>query len=140
MTRGERTAATLGLGLGAALLVVGCSPATPRAFTDRSPVLPDCGSTVVEQGEPVGLPRQVLDCLAGPDGGEAVLEAPTAEGDPVRWYVRVGPGVEGVEIFGDTTDDRLGSQEWYRQSCPDAGVDDLTEVNALVCEETEVLR
>jgi hypothetical protein len=128
--------------LAAAVLLGACSgsgPGTPpAAFENRSP-LPDCGSVVVDQGEPIELPADVADCLARPDGGEALLQAPTAEGDPVRSHYRVGPGIQGVELFVDSTDDRLGSQEWTRQSCPGATPADIGAPSVLACDEPEVM-
>lgn len=125
----------------AVLLLAGCASSTGGSSDvfDNRPVLRDCGATVLAQGDPIELPDAVRDCLAQQGGGEAMLETPTDEGDPIqRWY-RVGPGIEGVEYYTDNTQDSNGDRVWTYTSCPAATVDDLRQPNLMECEYTSRL-
>lgn len=83
------------------------SPEAPAEFRARAP-LSLCPVIVLEQGK--GMPEEAFDCLNNgfDSGAEMVVVQPTTEGDPVVTYYRVGPGVEGVDIFADMTADRYG--------------------------------
>jgi hypothetical protein len=115
----RRAAAVLVLGA-LALVLVGCtdSEPAPASFLDR-PELASCGRAVLEQGE--GIPDDAAGCLESSvtSGAELVVEGPTTEGDPYVTYYRVGPEIEGIEIFIDSTLDRFGFG-WAHQLCPDA--------------------
>lgn len=99
-------------------------PDPPPAFTNRTE-LPDCGSITLDQGESLEWPADIAECLAIPEGGEAMVQYPTTEGDPIREYYRVGPGVRGVEIYTDHTDDAFGTQAWTHQVCPGSTAEDI---------------
>lgn len=91
----------------------------PGAFVDREP-FDSCGDVRLDQGESV--PDDLYRCLddAAATGAELVVTIPTTEGDPVVHYYRVGPQVDGVEIFVDATRDAFGSREWAHLLCPGA--------------------
>ena len=102
------------------------SGAAPEAFVTRKPLF-SCGDFVLAPGATV--PEVAWDCLtAGVEGGaELVIVRSTTEGDPIITYYRVGPGIDGVETFTDTSFDSFGSGDWERTTCapgdaPDAGV------------------
>ncbi|MGN7704195.1 hypothetical protein [Cellulosimicrobium sp. 22601] len=91
----------------------------PAAFVDREP-LDLCGDVRLDQGESV--PDDLFRCLdaAAATGAELVVTMPTTEGDPIVSYYRVGPRIDGVEIFVDATRDAYGPREWAHLLCPDA--------------------
>ena len=103
-----------------AWILVGCADSAnaPASFRDR-PDLASCGEVVLEQGE--GIPDDAAACLESSftSGAELVVSGPTTEGDPYITYYRVGPDIEGIEIFIDSTRDRFGFG-WAHQLCPDA--------------------
>jgi|GEM_PF-2346202 len=88
----------------------------PEAFTNRKPLL-SCGEFVLGHGAQV--PDEAWDCLAaGADAGAELVEVyPTIEGDPIINYYRVGPDIDGVEYFVDSTYDNFGSGEWEHLVC-----------------------
>jgi len=94
------------------------SPDAPASFRER-PELESCGEFVVEQAE--SFPDDGLACLdaAFDSGAELVVQVFTTEGDPVVFYYRVGPTIQGIEIFVDSTLDQYGVG-WSHQSCPSA--------------------
>ncbi|MBN0041792.1 hypothetical protein JN535_16650 [Cellulosimicrobium cellulans] len=93
--------------------------APPSAFVNRDP-LDSCGDLRLDQGESV--PDDAYRCLddAAATGAELVVTLPTTEGDPIVNYYRVGPGIEGLEIFVDATRDTYGSGQWAHLRCPAA--------------------
>ncbi|WP_315095659.1 hypothetical protein [uncultured Cellulomonas sp.] len=107
---------------GAVLGLAGCSaPATqeaPATFTQRA-ALPSCGAVELGQGESVDASAwDCLDAAALHDGAELVVTGPTTEGDPITTYYRVGPDIDGLELFRDATADRFGAEGWSHQLCP----------------------
>ncbi len=96
--------------------LVGGSDA-PASFTEREP-LGSCGEIELGQGESV--PDDAWECLdAGlVEGAELVVRAPTTEGDPIVRYYRVGPAIDGLEIFTDGTADSFGDGGWTHELCP----------------------
>lgn len=103
----------------AALLLSGCAAGPDPAkgqFDGREP-LESCGQVTLGQGE--RLPADAWDCLeAGvTTGAELVVALPTTEGDTIRYYFRVGPDLDGVEIFIDSTEDQWGTGKWDRRQC-----------------------
>lgn len=66
------------------------------------------------------MPDAAWSCLdaAGTAGAELAVTAPTIEGDPTTTYYRVGPGIDGLELFHDATQDRFGSGAWHHEFCP----------------------
>ena len=118
-TKRFRSVAAIGLAI-AALSTAACSgpPAAPVEFTDRAP-LPSCGEIVLDQGETI--PEDALDCMEAAveaDGGELKVTSPTVEGDPIVTYYRVGPGIDGVDMFIDGTADAYGAGTWIHENCP----------------------
>ncbi|GAA2753070.1 hypothetical protein [Amnibacterium kyonggiense] len=97
------------------------SPAAPAAFRDRPPFR-SCGQLEVERGG--GVPADRIACLATTpgEGRELIVVTSTAEGAPVVRYYRTGPGITGVEIFEDATDDRVGGA-WRRLDCRSGQID-----------------
>jgi hypothetical protein len=94
------------------------APDAPPAFQDREP-LPSCGEVELDQGE--AIPQRAIDCMvdAMATGAELAVLQPTIEGDPLVSYYRVGPGINGIEIFTDGTLDTFGGG-WWHQQCADA--------------------
>jgi hypothetical protein len=94
------------------------SPAAPATFRERAE-LASCGEVVLDQGE--STPDDAAACLdAGfASGAELVVVGPTTEGDPVVSYYRVGPAIQGMEIFIDSTLDQWGFG-WSHQMCAEA--------------------
>lgn len=88
----------------------------PDAFLARKQLF-SCGEFVLDQGET--MPAAGWDCLAEhvEDGAELVEVVPTTEGDPIISYFRVGPEIDGIEIFFDSSFDKFGSGEWEHQVC-----------------------
>jgi hypothetical protein len=95
------------------------SPDAPASFKERTK-LESCGEFVVELAAE-SFPDDALACLdaAFDSGAELVVQVFTIEGDPVVFYYRVGPDIEGIEIFVDSTLDPYGAG-WSHQSCPSA--------------------
>lgn len=96
------------------------SAAGTSPFPERIP-LPACDPVVLAQGEVV--PPEAWDCLndaAAATGAELAVTTPTVEGDPITSYYRVGPGIEGLEVYVDGTKDRFGDPQhpWTYTSCP----------------------
>lgn len=104
-------------------------PGAPVAFRDRVP-LASCGEYVVDQG--VVAPDIPWDCLDGATetGAELVVVQPTVEGDPVITYYRVGPEIEGLEMFYDASFDAFGSGTWHSYTCPET----MTAAEPLGCD------
>ncbi|MET0788283.1 MAG: hypothetical protein ABWY33_03480 [Cellulomonas sp.] len=108
--------------LGVALAVSACGGGggnAPATFTERAE-LPSCGEVRPDQG--TGVDDDAWACLdhaATGDGAELVVTALSTEGDPITTYYRVGPGIDGVEVFVDSTQDGWGVQGWNHQVCPD---------------------
>jgi hypothetical protein len=98
--------------------LLGGSDGAPASFTEREP-LPACDPVRLGQGETV--PDDAWACLENGlvEGAELVVEAPTTEGDPITTYYRVGPSIDGMEIFTDGTADTFGPGTWTHQLCPD---------------------
>ena len=88
------------------------------SFRER-PVLASCGEIRLDQGETV--PGEAWACMeaALSTGAELVVDMPTTEGDPIVTYYRVGPSIEGLEVFRDTTQDEFGPRAWSHELCPD---------------------
>lgn len=105
------------------------SATAPAAFLDRDE-LASCGEVELTQGE--SIPDEAYDCMdaAFATGAELVVLAPTTEGDPIVTYYRVGPGIDGMEYFIDSTLDQYGFG-WAQLRCP--GTTTLREPQA--CEE-----
>lgn len=99
-------------------IVVLTSYGSVESRFDRREPLTSCGSVTLGQLEEV--PAEAWACLdAGrATGAELVVTTPTTEGDPMRAYYRVGPGVDGLEIYRDTTADTYGSGGWSFTRCP----------------------
>ena len=92
------------------------SGTAPELFLTRTPLF-SCGEFVLGQGATV--PQNAWDCLAaGVDGGaELVIVKPTTEGDPIISYFRVGPDIDGVDVFTDSSLDKFGVEGWRQESC-----------------------
>jgi hypothetical protein len=92
----------------------------PDEFRDRTP-LPPCDDVTLEQGQQI--PDAAVACIedAGPEGAELATVGPTTEGDPIVTFYRVGPGIDGMEIFLDWTRDTFGGG-WHRADCPEASI------------------
>jgi len=93
----------------------------PQSFTAREQ-LPSCDPVDLSQGEVV--PDAAWSCLDGAseEGAELVVTMPTTEGDPIVTYYRVGPKIQGVELFIDNSADAYAGIEdrgWSHQLCPE---------------------
>lgn len=132
----SRVIQTVAVAVGVALALTGCahgpngypdgwpddligtsqtSSDAPAEFKDREP-LASCGDLILGQGEPI--PRVAFDCLDGArdTGAELAVVMPTTEGDPIVTYYRVGPNIQGMDIFSDMTLDAYGGG-WQVQHC-----------------------
>jgi hypothetical protein len=91
------------------------SSSAPAEFRDRDP-LPKCEDVSLEQG--TQIPDDSVACVekAGPEGAELGVVQPTTEGDPIVTFYRVGPGIDGIEIWDDATRDAFGGG-WHRAEC-----------------------
>lgn len=100
------------------------SPDAPNDFRDRERLYP-CPVVILEQGLPTS--GEAFDCLNErfESGAELVVVMPTTEGEPTVTYYRVGPGIDGVDIYADMTRDSYGGG-WHVQHCPTT-----TDVNEL---------
>lgn len=114
--------------VGVVAALVACGPTAPpagdgppAAFEDRAR-LGSCGEVTLDQGEEV--PDDAWVCLeeSRTTGAELVVTRPTTEGDGIVEYVRVGPDIDGVEVWVDVTADRFGGTDagWTLQRCPGA--------------------
>ena len=90
----------------------------PSTFTERV-AFASCGEILLDQGETV--PGSAWVCLdaATDTGAELVVEMPTTEGDLVVTYYRVGPSIDGLEVFRDATRDSFGPGTWSHELCPE---------------------
>jgi hypothetical protein len=88
----------------------------PEEFRTR-PQLPACTDVVLDQG--AQIPDASVACIetAGPEGAELAVVQPTTEGDPIVTFYRVGPGIDGIEIWDDATRDTFGDKKWHRAEC-----------------------
>lgn len=103
----------------------GNSRSAPEAFRDRAQ-LASCGKVVLT---PAGrLNPRTIDCLkskAASGGAELVVLQRTVEGDPIVRYYRVGPNIDGLEIFSDNTQDKFGRRTWAHEL---SSLEDLAKV------------
>ncbi|WP_456826845.1 hypothetical protein [Cellulomonas sp. P5_E12] len=119
-----------------ALVLAGCGAGEdvpPESFASRA-ALPSCGELEIAQGETI--PAEAWQCLDEADaraGAELVVTSPTTEGDPITTYFRVGPGIDGLEVFTDSSQDAFGGDgpAWTHQVCPDT----VTSADPLGCAE-----
>lgn len=90
------------------------STTAPKKFRDRSQ-LPSCGE--VASRNLTGPELGGFACLSSPRdaGAELAVLVWTQEGDPLVKYYRVGPGIDGVELFVDNTLDSYRSEDWTHQ-------------------------
>lgn len=116
---------TLAVGV-LALVLSACSvlpwvSSTPDAFTDRTE-LPTCGVEDRGRGAPEPSEGEVclVEAMTGGTAAELAATALTDEGDAIRSYYRTVPGVPGLVVYVDGTDDSYGSQGWALLTCPDA--------------------
>jgi len=98
--------------------LAGCSSqsAPPEEFTDRTP-LTSCGQIVLGHGDTV--PTTAVDCMtdAHDVGAELRVSSVTTEGDTIVSYFRVGPKIDGIDLFVDGTADSFGPRTWTYQHC-----------------------
>jgi hypothetical protein len=92
-----------------------------QAFDEREP-LKSCGTLDLQLDRPTSRARgeQKVRCLIDARearGAELLVVSYTEEGDPVRSYYRVEPGVPGAKVFVDGTDDSFGMMRWYTKQC-----------------------
>ncbi|MFD6178165.1 MULTISPECIES: hypothetical protein [unclassified Isoptericola] len=108
-------------------LLGACGPGNGEdAFAAREP-LPSCGEVTARpdlgEGEPKAELTEAFACLdaasARGEGAELLVRSLTVEGDPIVEYHRVGPGIDGLEIYVDGTQDTFGERIWTYRSCPD---------------------
>lgn len=104
---------------GAIVMLAGCSirSGAPPEFTDRSP-LASCGEIVLARSETV--PPGAIRCMdeaAGEAGAELSVSSLTTEGDAIVSYFRVGPQIDGIDLFVDATADSFGPRTWSYQHC-----------------------
>ena len=107
------------------IVVLGCGvdaagQSTPDWFENR-PALPACAEVDLDQGELV--PDSAATCLFGGRDGtgrELVVRSPTTEGDSVHTYYRQLPGVVGLDVITNATQDQNGSVGWHWETCPQA--------------------
>jgi hypothetical protein len=92
----------------------------PAEFRERD-LLPPCADVVLDQG--TQIPDASVACVekAGPEGAELAVVQPTIEGDPIVTFYRVGPGIDGMEIWDDATRDTFGGG-WHRAVCSTVSV------------------
>ena len=92
----------------------------PSAFQQRDP-LPACPDITLEQGEAIeGTSAACLE-EAGSEGAELAVVLPTVEGDPIVRFFRVGPDIDGMEIWEDWTRDTFGGG-WHLGLCSEVNV------------------
>lgn len=102
------------------VLVIGAAAyfilAPPLAFTTRAE-FESCGTVELGLGEEV--PQEANQCLIDgrSEGAELQVRHSSAEGDPIVSYYRVGPDIDGVEVFRDATEDKFGSRSWEYMRC-----------------------
>jgi hypothetical protein len=92
--------------------------AAEKWFHERQP-LASCGEIELRQGEPE-IPPVAVACMdtAFGSGAELVVTSLTIEGDPIVAYYRVGPGIDGLEIYRDNRDDAYRGSDWDLTRCP----------------------
>jgi hypothetical protein len=91
----------------------------PSWFTGRTAFEP-CGQFgPPDSTEPPDVPDSAWACVQdpGPDGGELVLVRNSVEGDPIVTYIRVTPGVDGIELISDNRADAFRSEDWTHLRC-----------------------
>ena len=104
--------------------------AAELAFLNREP-LHSCGEVTLEQDD-LQIPEDAVACMDATLGSGAELKVtmPTTEGDPIVPYYRVGPGVDGLEIYSDNRADAFRGTDWDLQRCP--GTTTIAEPQACV--------
>jgi hypothetical protein len=122
----RRRLAAAAWGVTCLALLGACGPGNGEdVFADRD-TLPTCGEVTARpdlgDGEPKAELTEAFACLdaasAQGDGAELIVRYLTVEGDPIVEYHRVGPGIDGLEIYVDATQDTYGDQIWSYRSCP----------------------
>lgn len=114
----------LGVALVAVVVVVVGPWFSAEGRFDRRERLPSCGH--VELGGTGSVDDASWACLdaAWDTGAELSVMTPTTEGDPTYQYYRVGPGIDGLEVYRDTTSDTYGNGRWSHDVCPGEDVAD----------------
>ncbi|MFE6971551.1 hypothetical protein [Isoptericola sp. NPDC057653] len=140
MTRSDgrrRRLAAAAWGVPCLALLGACGPGNGEdAFAAREP-LPTCGEVTARpdlgEGEPTTELAEAFACLdaasARGDGAELIVRSRTIEGDPIVEYHRVGPGIDGLEVYVDGTQDAFGDRTWTYRSCPET----VTAADPLGC-------
>ncbi|MEU2202470.1 hypothetical protein [Isoptericola sp. NPDC019482] len=113
-------------GMACLVLLAACGAGDGEdVFAARDP-LPTCGEVTARpdlgEDEPEAELAEAFACLdaaASGAGAELVVRSLTVEGDPIVEYHRVGPGIDGLEVYVDGTQDTYGEQIWTYRSCPD---------------------
>lgn len=88
------------------------SVTAPVKFRERTQLV-DCGEKKLTSL--TGTDPRDFDCLTPsnrPQTAELVTLRRTVEGDPIVTYYRVGPDIDGIEVFIDNTLDRYRSKDW----------------------------
>jgi hypothetical protein len=101
------------------LLLVGCDDAVADEWESQADVR-DCGTTTVDQGDPIRPSNNVVSCfkqaLTAGASARVTLTYPTIEGDPVHdHYLLHGDGT--VTLYEDPTEDPNGADEWATTEC-----------------------
>lgn len=70
------------------------------------------------------IPISAIRCMESAaidgNGAELAVSRPTTEGDTIVSYFRLGPGIEGMDVFVDGTADSFGPGTWTYQHCRSA--------------------
>jgi len=141
----RRAAACAALGT---LALAGCAGDPGQEVFDQREPLASCGEVTADSATGPSDPDVVaearaardagfacLDAAAAGEGAELVVTSTTVEGDPIVEYHRVGPTIDGLEIYTDGTQDTFGEQVWTYRSCPDT----VTASEPLGCWESAIV-
>lgn len=93
-------------------------PDAPAAFRTRGRVPFHCGDWVTKQGDP-RISQSASLCMRNGmvDGADLAVASPTPEGDLIITFYRVGPNIDGIQVFADAIRDNFGSQTWTERMC-----------------------
>ncbi|MFD6135926.1 hypothetical protein [Isoptericola sp. NPDC060257] len=129
-------------GVACVVLPAACGADEGKAVFDAREPLPSCGDVTTRPDLDVEEPSAALaeayaclDAAAAGEGAELVVRSLTVEGDPIVEYWRTGPGIDGLEIYTDGTQDTFGDQVWSHQTCPETE----TVTEPLGCQERAVV-
>lgn len=93
-------------------------PDAPAALRGRALLEGDCGSWAVDLINKK-VSAYVERCMRGgaSTGAELAVWVEGEDSGPTINFYRVGPDIDGIQVFVDATRDNFGSRDWHEQEC-----------------------